>query len=133
MLLLSTGILRSVGYLSYAIASYDNLLSNTYIKFIKNELIRTWLSLSNVKDFDEQDAHSQIGIIYDWLSSQKFSYKFALKNFEEFYNKNQSAITEETQKLLLKYSETIAHKLHKDNDIAKLILNDINRIVRGTH
>ncbi|MCO5248584.1 MAG: hypothetical protein M9887_06530 [Chitinophagales bacterium] len=129
MLVVGTDFLRSIGYLSYAIASYDSSLSSTYTKFIKKELIRTWLSLSENMKSDEEDAYSQIGMIYDWLSTQKFSYKFALKNFEEFYLKNIELITGNTRNLLLAYSENIAHKLYTNNDTVEKILSDIRAVI----
>ncbi len=122
---------RNVGYLTYAIATSDNSISKDRIRFMKNELMKTWYLLDTFDQQNELDALVQIELIFNWLLSHNMSSGFAMSCFSDYVNKNRHELTDASKKTLIFYSEKIADKLFPENETNKIV-DTVGRILSST-
>lgn len=119
---------RNVGYLTYAIAASDNIIPRDKIRFMKNELLKTWYLLDMPDKQDDSDSLAQIELIFNWLLSHNLSSGFAMNCFEDYINKNRHEITDANIETLISYSEIIANKLFPKNETSEVI-HTVSRIL----
>lgn len=122
---------RNVGYLTYAIATSDNSIPKDRIRFMKNELMKTWYLLDTFEKQDELDSLVQIELIFNWLLSHNMSSGFALGCFSDYVDKNRHELTNTSKKTLISYSEKIAGKFFPENETNKVI-ETVSNILSST-
>lgn len=120
---------RNVGYLTYAIATSDNSIPKSRIKFMKNELMKIWFQVDDTDAGNDYESFFQIELIFNWLLSHGLSSGFAMSCFTDFVEKNQHELTESYRRTLISYSEKIAAKLYTEDETLP-IMDTVNRILQ---
>lgn len=120
---------QKLGYLCYAVATTDGVLSSTEIKMIKKLVKDQWLSFEGTKDGYGSDAAYEVISVFDWLVDEGFSGEEGYIVFEDFYKENYEQFSEGLKKLILQTASEIATAAGTSNKKEVSFLKNLHKLL----
>ncbi len=121
---------QKLAYLFYAVADADGNVKQKELEKLHEEVLLIWKSLDDEVDEYNTDLAFEIEAVFDWLEANKFSYKDALTEFQDYAQEHRGLFTEEVKKRIMHTCNEIAHVYKSINHQEENILHELERFLK---
>jgi len=115
-------IYEKLGFLFYAIAVADNVVTNAEMDSLKEMVQKIWVPAEDSTDEFGTDAAQYIFISFDYLVNEGVGAETAFVEFEDYYSEHSAAFDKEMKKNILSTAHGIAEAFKGENSKESAIL-----------
>lgn len=120
---------QKMGYLCYAVATADYVLTASEKRAIKKLVKESWLTFEGTNDSYGTDASYEIISVFDWLVEEKFSTEESYIVFEDFYQENIAMFDDDLKKMIIQTATEISAATGDCNKKELQLLNKLHDLL----